>query len=52
MYAQLALRYEEKQRLNDALGVWKQAAVLNHLVARAEIEGGDRPPVGYTHIAD
>ena len=52
MYAQLALRYEEKQRLNDALGVWKQAAVLNHLVARAEIEGSDRPPVGYTHIAD
>jgi hypothetical protein len=52
MYAQLALRYEEKQRPNDALSVWKQIAALNHLVARAEIEGGEHPPVGYTHITD
>jgi glycosyltransferase involved in cell wall biosynthesis len=52
IYAMLALRYEEKQRLKDALGVWKQAAILNHLVDRAAIEGEALPPVGYTHIAD
>ena len=52
MYAQLALRYEAKHRLNDALSMWKQAAVLNHLVARAEVDGGERTPVGYTHVAD
>lgn len=52
MYAMLALRYEEKQRLKDALDVWKQAAILNHPADRAAIEGEARPPVGYTHIAD
>jgi glycosyltransferase involved in cell wall biosynthesis len=52
MYATLALRYEEKQRLKDALGVWKQAAILNHLVDRAAVEGQARLPVGYTHISD
>jgi hypothetical protein len=52
MYAQLALRYAKRQRLNDAIRTWEQAAVLNHLVDRAEVEGSDRPAVGYTHIAD
>ena len=52
MYARLALRYEALGRLSEAVRIWQEAAVLNQLVARADLEGGDRPPVGYTHVAN
>ena len=52
MYARLALRYEALGRLSEAVRIWQDAAVLNQLVARADLEGGDRPPVGYRHIAN
>ena len=52
MYAQLALRYEARQRNKDALDLWQQAAVLNGIVERSSLQGGDLPPVGYTHVAN
>ena len=52
MYAQLALRYEALGRLSEAVKIWQDAAALNRLVDRADLVGGERPPVGYTHIAN
>ncbi len=52
MYAQLALRYEARGRLQDAIAMWQSAAALNGLVDRADLQGGTLPPIGYTHIAN
>jgi len=52
MYARLALRYEARGRLEDAIAMWRSAAALNGLVDRADLPGGALPPIGYTHVAD
>ena len=52
MYAKLALRYEANHRLKDALKTWKDMAALNSLASRADLEGRERPPIGYTHVAN
>jgi glycosyltransferase involved in cell wall biosynthesis len=40
MYAQLALRYEARHRLNDALRIWQEAAALRSAIPTSRTDAG------------